>query len=445
MYPGRTGIALAAACVIGAFAALCASGCRLKDGKGGTEDAAATNANVPSLSADPAALMARTAATASGSAGTSLERPPPARPGMAWISAGTLRAGTPPDRVPRIAEEELPGTALPMNGFYIDLLPYPNEASAIPTSNVTREDAANLCAAKGKRLCTEFEWERACKGPANSTYEYGDAYRAATCGTGAPAAHTARHPSGERALCKSGFGVQDLHGAMWEWTDSAWTRGTAPPSAGLFVLRGGNAEAGELVGRCANALARKPTLKNPTVGFRCCAGPKNAPPANFEQKKGLVFERVPNTAEIAAALVPEGTKTWGSDGAGAFVPSYAWIWRPTANEELRVVSGCAHPPEAPNAKGARCGVLVGRLIEIDVAGERDAGASDAAAPLVNAKGAALEMQLLTKIDSGHQLSEVVLFGSSKLTRMWGIDAKGAFVREISYGFGRVTLGEPKRH
>ena len=55
------------------------------------------------------------------------ESEPAPKPGMAWIPAGTFVAGTPVTAVPRVADEELPGTPTPMNGFYIDLLPYPNE------------------------------------------------------------------------------------------------------------------------------------------------------------------------------------------------------------------------------------------------------------------------------------------------------------------------------
>src|SRR5579872_4223712 len=80
------------------------------------------------------------------------------RPGMIWVPPGILRAGTPIDRAPRVAEEEMPGTEVALGGFYIDALPYPNEAGAIPSSNVTRDEAQHLCEGKGKRLCTELEW-----------------------------------------------------------------------------------------------------------------------------------------------------------------------------------------------------------------------------------------------------------------------------------------------
>src|SRR6266542_838792 len=101
------------------------------------------------------------------------------RKGMIWIAPGTLVAGTPKERTPRLADEELPGQAIELAGFYIDEFAYPNEVGAIPKTGMTRDEASGLCAAQGKRLCTELEWERACKGPANTTYEYGESYRAA--------------------------------------------------------------------------------------------------------------------------------------------------------------------------------------------------------------------------------------------------------------------------
>src|SRR5262249_36339436 len=62
---------------------------------------------------------------------------PEPRPGMVWIPSGVLIAGTPPDRLPRIADEEMPGEQVVMHGFYMDEYPHPNEIGAIPTTNVT--------------------------------------------------------------------------------------------------------------------------------------------------------------------------------------------------------------------------------------------------------------------------------------------------------------------
>src|SRR5580704_13795039 len=66
------------------------------------------------------------------------------RPGMVWIPTGVLRAGSALDEVPRLADVEMPGPELPMGGFYIDTLPWPDEVGAIPTTNVSREEAVRL-------------------------------------------------------------------------------------------------------------------------------------------------------------------------------------------------------------------------------------------------------------------------------------------------------------
>ena len=128
----------------------------------------------------------------SSSTAPASDRPPwkdesivPAAPqGMLYVPPGPLFVGTPPERLPRVPDEEMPGSQVAMGGFFIDRFLYPNEEGAIPTTGVTNDAAAQLCEDRKKRLCTELEWERACKGPANTTYEYGDRYRAELCATG---------------------------------------------------------------------------------------------------------------------------------------------------------------------------------------------------------------------------------------------------------------------
>jgi hypothetical protein len=300
-----------------------------------------------------------------------------------------------------------------MSGYYIDLLPFPNEAGAIPTSNVTREDAARLCESKGKRLCTELEWERACKGADNRAYEYGDQYRPEPCGTGISAEQAAKRPSGERIGCKSGFGTLDMHGGVWEWTDSAWKRG-ASSAPDLNVLKGGNAVAGELVGRCANAIGRPKTTKSATMGLRCCAGTRNSAEVDFEPRNGAPLERSAKPAELAAPLAPVAAKAWGDAGSVTF--GRAWTWRPVGNEELVVGAGCANAA-VPAAR--RCGVMVARVL--------DGGAEPVA-----------------QFEAGHDVPEVAQFGEARKLRARATDARGGFTREITYGYGRVEIGEAKR-
>ncbi len=276
------------------------------------------------------------------------------RSGMSWIPAGVLHAGSAVDEVPNVAESELPGVDVPMGGFYIDVLPWPNEAGAIPTTNVTRDEASRLCQEKQKRLCSELEWERACKGPANLRYEYGPAYDAGVCGAGLSADITARRPSGGKLACRSAFDVREMHGGGWEWTDSGWHRGTSRP---LGVQRGGNDVAGELVTRCAYARPVASGERSPSAGFRCCAGPRNDAEVQLEVKVGASFER---------SRQPTGSPPIDAlDGAACGPPTSpapcsiarAWTWRPAPNVELSVAGGCVGWD--PNA---RCALAVSRLV-----------------------------------------------------------------------------------
>lgn len=335
------------------------------------------------------------------------------RPGMAWIPSGVLRAGTPRERTPRVADEEMPGRPVDMGGFYIDLLPWPNEPNAIPTTNVSRDDAEQLCATKGKRLCTELEWERACKGPENTTYEYGDAYRKDACGTGVAIEQASRRPTGEHAQCRSAFSVGEMHGGVFEWTASVWGRGSRDGAQG--VLRGGNSVAGELVGRCANAIARSPSKKAPTMGLRCCAGPKSPAEVALELRgtPGFAMANPKNAAPFVSAIATAA----GSDSTAVDPKTlHAWTWIPVANEELVIALGCTTAPRG-------CGVVIARP------SSADAGA---------------KVEVLGAASSGKDVAEVARNGDPRHLRFRSLDQRGVYQRDITYAYGRIELGDPKR-
>jgi sulfatase modifying factor 1 len=349
-------------------------------------------------SADAGALVSAPSAVAPGAP----------RAGMSWISPGVLRAGSPVDEVPNVAEADLPGVDVPMGGFYIDVLPWPNEAGAIPTTNVTRDEAGRLCHEKQKRLCSELEWERACKGPANLRYEYGADYDPAVCGAGLAAETTARRPSGDKAACKSAFGVREMHGGAWEWTDSTWRRGTNRP---LGVQRGGNEVAGELATRCAHARPVSAADRSPSVGFRCCAGPRNEAEVQLEVKVGQPFERTRQPSRPSPPLEALGGVACGPPLSPAPCSvSRAWTWRPAPNVELSVAGGCVGRDPS-----ARCAAAVSRLL-----GERE--------------------ETLAQVDTGREIPEVVLVeGLDRRIRIRGADLRGQFFREVVFSYGRVTV------
>ena len=325
---------------------------------------------------------------------------------MVWIPRGPLVAGTPEGSLPRVADEEMPGEQVILKGYYIDVFPYPNEEGAIPLTNVSQAAASALCSERGKRLCSELEWERACKGPNNRRYEYGESYRAERCGTGAV---PVMRPTGIRVSCRSDFGVRDLHGGAWEWTASNWGRGT---SSGLVSVRGGNSADGEIVGRCANARAERPANPSGTIGFRCCAGPPNTVEVVLDIKRGASLELLrridkPQLTQLLDALPAPATVELGPR-AGLSV-DHQWSWRPIGNEELyatRICSGLGRRPA--------CGVSISRTVLGRVS-------------------------LLAWASSRHWLPSVETDRDPRDLWMIGGDETGTYQRLIQYRFGTVVV------
>jgi sulfatase modifying factor 1 len=330
------------------------------------------------------------------------------RTGMVWIPTGTLRAGSPLDEVPRLADVELPGTEIPMGGFYIDALPWPDEAGAIPTTNVSRDEAERLCETKAKRLCSELEWERACKGPDNTRYEYGVTYDPKVCNTGIPEVTSARHPSGDKAGCHSAFGVRDMHGGGSEWTDSTWGRGSSKDAG---VIRGGNDVSGEIASRCAFARSLTPDSRSPSTGFRCCAGPRNDAEVQLDVKIGVPFQKAEHTTRTSPPLdALQGVSCGPPLNPAPCSLSRAWTWRPTPNVELSLSGGCVGRDPT-----ARCALAVSRTLND-------------------------QTDVLAQIDTGREVPEVVLVeGMDRRIRVRGADMKGQYFREIVYSYGRVDV------
>jgi formylglycine-generating enzyme len=351
--------------------------------------------------------------------GSSGEPPGAPRKGMVWIAPGRLLAGTPKNRTPRVPDEELDGVTVDLDGFFIDEFPYPNEVAAIPKTGMTQDEATALCAQHGKRLCTELEWERACKGPASTTYEYGETYRATECATGLSGRLA---PNGLQVGCKSAFGVHDMHGGPWEWTASSWNRGNFSPTGSkiegrLATLRGGNGESGEIVGRCANAIGRLASSRRPDFGTRCCAGEPNRAEVRLPVTHGkpLVALRADGDAfrPLEEALKDKLPPDVPADRR--FRIDRAWLWHPVGNEELHVAAGCA-----PKNAHLVCGVAVYRA-------DGEAKVLDAFAP------------------SGWWMP-VVKIDPSSTRDLWvfGGDEHSSFRRRIAYLWGRVVVASGER-
>jgi formylglycine-generating enzyme required for sulfatase activity len=155
-----------------------------------------------------------------------------------------------------------------VGGYCVDTYEYPNRRGALPTVSVTWSDARKACESKGKRLCTEDEWEKACKGPGNARYPYGSQFDANACNTeddmGDDRAVAA---SGKFGRCKSGYGIADMSGNVAEWTASPYA------SNADMTQKGGSFGRPDYAARCAARKNGAPGSRSAEVGFRCCADP----------------------------------------------------------------------------------------------------------------------------------------------------------------------------
>lgn len=148
-----------------------------------------------------------------------------------------------------------------LGAYLIDLFEFPNLANEAPKYNVTYTEAEQLCAEQGKRLCTEQEWEKACKGPRNFIYSYGDAFDPEACGRGLEDIYRSQ----QRESCRSGWQVFDLSGNFREWT------ATAPTGKDRRrIVKGGLKGNPQKGTRCAASTDAAINFKDASLSFRCC-------------------------------------------------------------------------------------------------------------------------------------------------------------------------------
>jgi hypothetical protein len=167
--------------------------------------------------------------------------------------------------------------------FCMDRFEYPNRQGENPLVMKTWYEARDLCAASGKRLCSNAEWTLACEGQERLPYPYGLVRDSSACNIDkAPLnpheadlrnpqrrdAEAKRlwqgEPSGARAACKSPFGVQDMTGNVDEWVLNEKGK---PHHSGL---KGGYWS--WVRGRCRPMTdGHEEDFRYYQIGFRCCA------------------------------------------------------------------------------------------------------------------------------------------------------------------------------
>jgi Sulfatase-modifying factor enzyme 1 len=199
-------------------------------------------------------------------------------------------------QVPAVPPAEVvdgcPADMVAIDGYCIDRYEAPNVKGELPFALQTAYDGEAWCGERGKRLCTQDEWVRACEGPRGRPFPYGAVHRDDVCDddkgwivvhwkTLAKWPHDAAldeaarlfraDMSGARAECVSAEGVYDLAGNVAEWV-----RKSAPSSRPGFdhVLKGCYWAAcfKDPHASCEFTNGAHPgTFRTYEAGFRCCS------------------------------------------------------------------------------------------------------------------------------------------------------------------------------
>jgi len=133
------------------------------------------------------------------------------------------------------------------------------------------------------RLPTESEWEYACRAGATTAYSAGPRldpdeanYDARDPRGGGPAGRFRGSPVAVRSFRANAFGLYDMHGNVWEWTEDEYCpypRGAAVDplarcDSPLRVIRGGSWAFDADSARCALRYTHRPRDSGYSLGFR---------------------------------------------------------------------------------------------------------------------------------------------------------------------------------
>lgn len=203
-------------------------------------------------------------------------------PGMVYIPEGRFVTGVDMKQVEYLMDvcsesigscykswfmRETPRHIVKHRAFCIDKYEFPNVQGAAPQQANGWKSAEKQCEARGKRLCAEYEWERACLSTWEYNWSFGDKYEDGACNI-----YTGEvEETGMRPECRSFENVMDLNGNMSEWVYDS-----APPGEGkkTKIVKGGSYRDHPIFTRCTYKDYRDMRDEAAEIGFRCCSSPK---------------------------------------------------------------------------------------------------------------------------------------------------------------------------
>jgi len=184
--------------------------------------------------------------------------------GIVLVAAGEFTMGSNPSDPDRYKGEP-ESKKVKVAEFCIDMFEFPNKKGGIPMANVQWFAAKEECEKQGKYLCSEAEWEKACKGTQGLKFPYGNSYDPTKCST----AKDSKNPGkliklGDMADCKSGYGAFDMSGNLTEWTSDM-----DPDYSQVYIAKGGSFKSEAKDSRCASR-KKSVAIMGQNMGFRCC-------------------------------------------------------------------------------------------------------------------------------------------------------------------------------
>lgn len=258
----------------------------------------------------------------------------PAAGGKIDIPGGAYPAGSTPGDDGRDPLSEPLLVNMDLTPFSIDALPYPGEPGAAAKTASSVAEAAEACRERSGRLCSEWEWERACRGPELEVYSSGETWDL-SC-------------EKDPGVCASGYGVRGM-GVTRELTAGNVRGNVALP-------QDWKSETGSH--RCARRGGASEAAGAAT--FRCCYGAPQAPaklpdvveyPAfrSFKMDDAELGALVAKTPELAR--IGDGVRFLTAETAsqayarsdtsreGIKFTSAPLLWSPERGVELVVLTG----------------------------------------------------------------------------------------------------------
>lgn len=196
---------------------------------------------------------------------------------MSYVPAGAFLGGATgeqvelPDYQPDIVRDPRPRGEFRTESYCIDRYEFPGSGYR-PLADVTWVQARVACELRGRRLCSENEWAKACGGVLGWLYPYGDVYVPGLCHADVDeeGQYDRVVDSGKRDSCRSPWSTFNMEGNVSEWVEER--REGAPWDR--WVL-GGTLWPG-VYGRGCQSRHAHPAVA-PVAGddgFRCCLAPR---------------------------------------------------------------------------------------------------------------------------------------------------------------------------